>query len=414
LTGTDDLGNAVSALQQTDLAGQYRFDNLRPGTYTITETQPEDLLDGIDSAGSLGGAVTIDGDQISQIVVASGDEGTGYNFGELEPSSLTGAVYVDFNDDGQLDFNESIIVGVTVTLTGVDDLGNGVSAVVQTDADGDYVFNDLRPGTYTVTETQPAGFEDGQDSVGTEGGILANDQVSNIPLGVGVVGMEYDFGERPLAGDAVAAGQTATIGFWRNKKGQRLIKSLNGGCESTQLANWLAATYPKIYGAEAGENDLTGLTNAEVARFYRKIFRAKKCGRWWRRKFKGPRKLDAQVMALAFATYVTNQSLAGDAATKYGFVVTEYGVGIATFNVGSAGEAFGVEDNTEMTVMDILKATNDQSVDGVLYGGDTVLRSMANAVYTAINEAGSRSLCGSDLIRWFTERLSELLSKYFG
>jgi len=62
-------------------------------------------------------------------------------------------------------------------------------------------------------------------------------------------GQNYNFGERPLADGQVQSGQTATIGFWQNKNGQNLIKSLNGGATSTQLGNWLAATFPNMYGS---------------------------------------------------------------------------------------------------------------------------------------------------------------------
>jgi len=410
LTGTDDLGNAVTITTQTGADGVFEFTGLRPGSYTLTEAQPEDLLDGQSGAGSLGG--TAGYGEITEITVASGDEGVDYLFGEIEPASLSGMVYVDFNDDGEADFNENIIEGVTVTLTGVDDRGNAVNFVTQTDAEGDYVFAELRPGTYTITESQPAGFVDGQDVLGSLGGTMGNDQMSDVAVNAGEMGINYDFGERPEAGDTVACGQTAKVGFWRSWKGRRLIKSLNGGCQSTQLANWLAATFPKMYGVEAGENNLTGMTNYEVTKFYKKIFRAKKCGRWWGRRYQAARQLDAQVMALAFATYVTNQSLAGTAGEAYGFTVTEYGVGIATYNIGSAGEAFGVADDTEMTVMDILQATNDQAVDGVLYEGDRILRSMANAVYTAINESGSIGLCGCEFVNWLRARIAQLMEQF--
>ena len=56
---------------QTDVDGNYVFDDLRPSDaagYTITETQPAGLLDGIDTAGSLGGDATVN-DVISGIVV---------------------------------------------------------------------------------------------------------------------------------------------------------------------------------------------------------------------------------------------------------------------------------------------------------------------------------------------------------
>ncbi len=170
-----------------------------------------------------------------------------------------------------------------------------------------------------------------------------------------------------------------------------VIKALNGGSASTQLGNWLAATFPDMLGARAGANDLTGKSNAAVAEFYRALFAAKKLPG------SGPAKLDVQVMAVALAVYVTNQTLAGTTAASYGFLVTESGVGALTFNIGTSGAAFGVADGTEMVIMDILLATNDRTISGVLYdtNGDGVvqssellLRALANTVYTAINEAG--------------------------
>ena len=78
-----------------------------------------------------------------------------------------------------------------------------------------------------------------------------------------------------------------------------------------------------------------------------------------------------------------------DVAAKYGFFVSGDGVGAATFSVGSNGDAFGVANTTIMTVMDLLLATDDQAVDGLLYNGNATKRNEANAVYSALNQAGS-------------------------
>jgi hypothetical protein len=61
-------------------------------------------------------------------------------------------------------------------------------------------------------------------------------------------------------------------GFWHNNQGQALINSFNRGSASTALANWLAVTFPNLYGAGAGVNNLTGMTNAQVAAFYLNLF----------------------------------------------------------------------------------------------------------------------------------------------
>lgn len=96
--------------------------------------------------------------------------------------------------------------------------------------------------------------------------------------------------------------------------------------------------------------------------------------------------------------HLTNSTLAGMTASTYGFLVTEYGVGNSTFNVGFNGDAFDVEDNSDMTILDLLLAINNRSTNGVLYDldgdGDAdgnleiLWRTMANDVFSAINEQG--------------------------
>ncbi|MEQ1850831.1 MAG: SdrD B-like domain-containing protein, partial [Chthoniobacteraceae bacterium] len=194
LTGTNDLGAPVSLTQLTDAFGAYDFTNLRPGTYTLTQTQPGGLLDGRDAVGNLGG--TLGNDVLSGITTLASQTGTGYNFAELQPASISGLVFQDFNLDGSFNGPDSGIVGVTVTLTGTDDLGGAVTLVTATNPAGLYSFGNLRPGTYAVTETQPAGLADGADTVGSTGGVNAvNDLISGIVIGSGSNGTGYTFAE---------------------------------------------------------------------------------------------------------------------------------------------------------------------------------------------------------------------------
>jgi hypothetical protein len=313
----------------------------------------------------------------------------------LAPSAVQGLVFVDFNDDGQVDFGERAVAGVTVTLTGTDDRGHVVSRTVPTDANGVYAVTNLRPSDapgYTVAETQPAGLPDGRDTPGTvdgvpTGSIAANDTFSGVVLPYGgSFGENYNFGELPAGADGVAAGQTATIGFWQNRNGQALVQSLNGGPTATQLGHWLAATFPNLYGP------LDGLTNARVAAYYNTLF-----ARTAQAAPAGPPKVDAQVMATALAVYVTNQSLAGTTAAAYGFQVTADGVGTRTVNVSGNGAAFGVADNSTHTVLDLLLAADARSHAGLLCDADangligateTGYRTQVNDVFSAINEAG--------------------------
>ena len=91
------------------------------------------------------------------------------------------------------------------------------------------------------------------------------------------------------------------------------------------------------------------------------------------------------MLAAALSVYVTDATLdSTGAAAKYGFTVSGGGVGTASFGVGCSGDTF-VANNTRLTVMDLLLATDAQAVNGVLYGGNTTKRNEANTVYNAIN-----------------------------
>lgn len=120
----------------------------------------------------------------------------GFTTAVVTPSSLSGCVYVDANNNGARDGTEQGIGGVTITLTCTDSInGDTVTITTTSAADGTYSFLNLLPGVCTVTETQPVGYIDGVDSVGSAGGTLTNDQVSNITLPAGVNATDYCFGE---------------------------------------------------------------------------------------------------------------------------------------------------------------------------------------------------------------------------
>jgi hypothetical protein len=197
---------------------------------------------------------------------------------------------------------------------------------------------------------------------------------------------DYVFAE---LGQQVGSGDAAPIGFWQNKHGQELIAQ--GG---TALAEWLTANFGNVFG-----DTLVGAGGEAVAAFYKdQLFKQKG------QKAAGPAHVDAQFMAVAFATFFTSRNLAGDVAVSYGFNVTDTGIGTRMVNVGSAGAAFGVEDDQERTILQLLQATNDltdlpdsksgfariydRNGDGVIDESETLLRTLANDLYALINEHG--------------------------
>ncbi len=217
LTGTTDSGLVVNFTQMTDALGRYTFASLPPGTYLITETQPAGLIDALETAGMpFGGTVSdaLGSNTISSVVIPpqSNVAGDGYNFGEVLPGSLAGVVFRDDNNSGAQNIGEPGIGGVLITLTGTDFAGQAVLLTTMTGGNGSYAFANPRPGTYTLTETQPANFSDGIDAVVTLGGTAGNDVLSNIALTQGFDGTGYTFGE-------IASGVSGTVFLDVNRDG---------------------------------------------------------------------------------------------------------------------------------------------------------------------------------------------------
>ena len=197
LTLLDANNQPTGKTTVTGADGAYHFEDLAPGVYGVAEQQPAGFFDGLDQAGTAGGIVETPGDRITQITLAPGEMSQDNKFGELRPAGIHGRVHLDLNGNGELDAGEDPLAGVTVRL--LNGSGNQI-ATTSTDGNGRYWFLDLAPGTYAVEEVQPAGFFQGGQSIGSEGGlILQQDRISSVSLGPGVDAVNYNFWEHPPA-----------------------------------------------------------------------------------------------------------------------------------------------------------------------------------------------------------------------
>jgi SdrD B-like domain/Secretion system C-terminal sorting domain len=158
----------------TDAFGIYMFDNLTPSTsvqteYNIRVTPPANYSFTVQSnatddnnttgASTTGSDVNPLGTSYS-INLSAGENNPNIDAGLIlrtppVPSSIGDRVWFDTNGDGNQDSGEPGVAGVTVTL--YDQVTGNVIAVTTTDANGNYLFNNLPNGTYQVGFSAPAG-----------------------------------------------------------------------------------------------------------------------------------------------------------------------------------------------------------------------------------------------------------------
>lgn len=357
--GELDATDQLVATTLTDAEGHYSFSDLLPGDYLVSVMAAGSLPEDMDLTG---------GQDPFPVVLAEGEvfleADVGYQLPPPTPpppaeeSILAGRVYLDTNANGVQDGVDTGLQNVVIEVC----TSCGCRQVATSDANGDWAATAV-PGDFTVTVLTPPA-----DCVQTEG---TNPTIVSAKPGLN------DAGTDGYAPAAVGTGATATIGFWQNPNGQALINSLNGGSAATDLGLWLAAKFPRIWGLDADGRNLNGKTNVEIAAYAKALFAVKGM------------KLDLQVLGVALAVYVTDPTLAGsELAAAYGFTAPPPGTATMTYNIGNHGAAFGVPDNTPLTVWQILQSANGQAVNGVLYGGDPALRSSANEVFSGINETG--------------------------
>ena len=210
----DPFADMEPVFVTTDENGAYWVDSLPPGIYEVVEINNyppgqdplADFIDGQDSTGNVNGVTNgvAGNDQFTQIELCPGEHGEEYNFGELQAASISGYVSVATPGEAKLspdDPDFEPIAGVTIQLF---DENNELVAETVTDETGNYTFDALAPGTYSVVEVQPNAFLDAGDVVGTVDGqavgtTTTNDRFDGITVGSGDEAVNYNFCEHEPA-----------------------------------------------------------------------------------------------------------------------------------------------------------------------------------------------------------------------
>jgi hypothetical protein len=342
------------------------------GTYTTaTGTNPGGYLPS--AAGTYQWVAVYGGDGSNAAVTSPyGSEPWTVGAANITINTIDGGT-VALGTGAKLTDSAMLAAGVNPTGTITFTLYSPTNAVVYTD-----IVSVSGNGTYTTaTGTNPGGYL--PTTTGTYQWVASySGDGKNSPV-------SSNTGDEPETVTAptptpVGPGAAATMGFWHNKNGQALIKNFNGSANSTALANWLAGNFPNLFGSFAGQ------TNTQIAADFLTAFG--NVGGVQGNTY-------AQTFSVALAIYATNPALGGGSVSAgYGFTVKAGGTGADTFNVGSNGAAFGVPNNTTLTVSQLVQIlnTNYNPTTHLFYGGSQNLTSAANNVTNGINQGGDISL----------------------
>jgi hypothetical protein len=272
---------------------------------------------------------------------------------------------------------------LTVTLTGPGGFSFTTSVkLTTTTGNGTYTVSDLlQPGTTqlgTYTWTVSYGGDVNNNSASDQGGQAEQFTLQN----------------------GVAKNEAATLGFWANKNGQKLLSSY-----TSALGYWLGTTYHNLFGNLAGTTQAASASGATIASYFMNIVKASASGVVYN--------TYAQALTVALDVWVTTTGLGWNGANQlpksatsatYGFMQGFKGAGLGDiyYNVGNNGTSFGMKNNSNVKVSDLLSYFNSQthSTGGgtpaaptlpmfTFYGNnDPTLLNGANNVFSGITQTG--------------------------
>lgn len=204
LGGDDD----IELVEITDGSGEYYFGGLPAGSYSVTvdtTTLPAGVVATFDADAGSGQptadtpASNVAANSTTAVVLPAATDLENIDFGYVGTGSIGDTIWLDQNGDGVVDSTEPGIAEVDVTLTwaGLDGLlgtDDDVVSVTKTDASGNYLFDDLPAGIFTVELSNlPAGV------TATADPDAGSDDTSQLTLIGGEENLDQDFG---YSGDA--------------------------------------------------------------------------------------------------------------------------------------------------------------------------------------------------------------------
>jgi protocatechuate 3,4-dioxygenase beta subunit len=145
-----DSGGNTRGTTTTDVNGNYIFD-VAAGVYSVAVVPPSGyLVSSKDQGGNDGLDSDIDATTktTAAVTITTGEVDLSLDAGLYRTAELGDRVWLDANRNGMQDTGEAGVSGVKVTLLNASGVAVGSSQL--TDANGNYLFTGLKPGTYSV------------------------------------------------------------------------------------------------------------------------------------------------------------------------------------------------------------------------------------------------------------------------
>lgn len=239
LVKLSNLNGEVVATKTTLRSGEFAFDGLMPGEYTLSVSLEEGYVFTSGGADSLMDRIDAQSASLYLGMLGMGETLANVTIGAIKPASVSGMVWLDENNDGRRFDGDAGVSGTEVTLTMLSGTDAGKTYTAVTQENGLYRFDCVMPGEAQLSFMLEDGFAFAKNASGAK-------RVSCVPMTDGLFAQSGVF--------SIASGQMIA----EMDAGALPVGSVNGRV-------WEDAVYNGI--ADSDENGVAGvkvlLMNAE-------------------------------------------------------------------------------------------------------------------------------------------------------